>query len=206
MGKLNMLVKLCSYPNTVYSRLVLLVLMGMGLLLSQCGQEIDTFDDDGTDPSGGSDGDSDGDGDSDSDSDGDSDGDTDGDLDGDSEPDTSVDTDPDTNPEDNDLFDVSVELSSAIGTVAIVEWSISESIDEARIQFGRNGEWEYSAPADLSERNYRTLLLGMKPNTEYNFIIIAQGGGNEYTSDVYSITTNPQMTGPLTFSAMVFTD
>ena len=98
-----MMVKLCSYPKPLYSRLVLLVLMGMGLFLSQCGQEVDTFDDDGTDPSG------------------ESDGDTDGDSDGDSEPGTSVDTDPDTNPKDNDWFDVSVELSSAIGTVAIVE-------------------------------------------------------------------------------------
>ena len=118
------------------------------------------------------------------------DGDTDADSDSVSPWDTDTDTDADADSDGDADFDVAVELSSAIETVAIVTWSRgSGGVDEATIDFGRTGEdWEYEALVDESDHNggeYRTLLVGMKQNTEYRFRINADGRA----SDEYTVTT-----------------
>lgn len=87
-------------------------------------------------------------------------------------------------------FTVDLTLSDVIQTVGIAEWSSPSPIDEARIEFGREaGNYEFSAPVDLSEPNYRTLLLGMKQNTTYYVQIFAQSGGSALASDVLTLDT-----------------
>jgi hypothetical protein len=87
-------------------------------------------------------------------------------------------------------FTVNVSLSTAIATVGIVQWSIDRSITSARIEFGRDqGAFEFEAPVDLAEPMYRTLLLGMKPSTTYSLRIVAEGGGQTYTSSVFPVET-----------------
>ena len=85
-------------------------------------------------------------------------------------------------------FTVNVALSAAIPTVGIVTWSSSLSIDSAVIHFGRDQtNFEYQAPVDLTQTNYRTLLLGMKQSTTYYVQVTAQSGGKAYSSAVSSI-------------------
>ncbi len=91
----------------------------------------------------------------------------------------------------NAAFTVTATLSTAIKTVAVVEWSIDQNITKASIEFGREqGSYEYTAPVDLEAPSYRTPLLGMKPNTDYYFRIVAEGPGGRYTSDVQTIKTD----------------
>jgi hypothetical protein len=92
-------------------------------------------------------------------------------------------------------FSVDLSLSPAISTVGIVEWStIHEPIEEAVIELGPDTDYRWTAPVDLDEENYRTLLLGMKPASEYHLRIVAKGGGTTYTSDDYTIETGGRTT------------
>lgn len=87
-------------------------------------------------------------------------------------------------------FTVNLTLSDAIQTVGIVEFSSPSPIDEARVDFGREaGNYEFSAPVDLSAPNYRTLLLGMKENTTYYVQVFAQSGGTTLSSEVLTLDT-----------------
>lgn len=86
----------------------------------------------------------------------------------------------------------SYDLSPAIGTVGIVTWSASAPIESATIEFGRTSVgFELSAPVDLAEPGYKTLLLGMKGETEYSFQVHAVSGGQPCTSETYTIVTGP---------------
>jgi hypothetical protein len=87
-------------------------------------------------------------------------------------------------------FTVNVTLSTAVATVGIVTWSIDVPIDSASISFGRDqNAFEFQAPVDLTQANYRTLLLGMKQNTTYYLRVNASGGGKQYASNVYNVKT-----------------
>ena len=46
-----------------------------------------------------------------------------------------------------------------------------------------------SAPVDLTEPNYRTLLLGMKSDSDYKFQIVATADGMPCTSETLTLTT-----------------
>ena len=82
-------------------------------------------------------------------------------------------------------FSVTITQSTAVATVEIVTWSVNVSIDSAVIDFGRDQtNFEFQAPVDLTQANYKTLLLGMKQNTTYYVRITAQGGGKTYVSPV----------------------
>jgi len=84
------------------------------------------------------------------------------------------------------------EISPAIVTVGIVTWSATSTIDSAEIKFGRAGEGlTLTAPVDLEEPDYRTLLLGMKEDSDYEFQIVAQSGGQSCTSETLTLTTGP---------------
>lgn len=89
------------------------------------------------------------------------------------------------------LFTVNVEISSAIRTVGIVTWSISIPINEAYIEFGLDTNYGMQAPVDLSDPDYRTLLLGMKGEMDYHFRVVAKDDNKEYKSSDYTITTGP---------------
>lgn len=83
------------------------------------------------------------------------------------------------------------ELSTAIATVGIITFTASNvSIDKAEIEFMRaSGGPTYVAPVDLNEPEYRTLLLGMKEETDYEYRVIVNDG--ECVSPTRTITTGP---------------
>ncbi|HEU5076327.1 MAG TPA: hypothetical protein VFU02_19175, partial [Polyangiaceae bacterium] len=85
---------------------------------------------------------------------------------------------------------VNLSLSEAIQTVGIVEFSTGTAVTEARVDFGRQADsFEYSAPVDLAEPNYRTLLLGMKESTTYYVQVVAVAEGTTLSSEVLTIET-----------------
>lgn len=80
--------------------------------------------------------------------------------------------------------------STAPTTVGIVTWSVTATgITEAHIEFGLDTTYGMTAPVDLKQMDYRTLLLGMKPAKTYHFHIVASDGTKTYTSDDQTITT-----------------
>lgn len=87
-------------------------------------------------------------------------------------------------------FHVSARVSPKIATVGIVEWDSGLSdIENAEIEFGLDRYYGMTAPVDLAEPEHRTLLLGMKPSTEYHYRIVATNAGTRCTSDDFSLTT-----------------
>ncbi len=96
---------------------------------------------------------------------------------------------------DGSLFTVQAQLasdvdSSAPTTVGIVTWSIASiTASSAHIEFGLDTSYGMQAPVDLSEADFRTLLLGMKPASTYHFRIVASDGVTSYASDDYTIDT-----------------
>ncbi|HEX9618522.1 MAG TPA: aryl-sulfate sulfotransferase [Polyangiaceae bacterium] len=95
------------------------------------------------------------------------------------------------------LFTVDYQLASDVdadapGTVGIVTWSVDvAALTAAYIEFGLDTTYGMTAPVDLAETDYRTLLLGMKPSSSYHFRIVAGDGASTYTSDDYVIETDP---------------
>ncbi|MBN2343488.1 MAG: aryl-sulfate sulfotransferase [Deltaproteobacteria bacterium] len=103
-------------------------------------------------------------------------------------------TDANTDAGDRDItFEVSVNLSDAIGTVGIVEWStnVDNEIDAATIDFGLDSEYGMTAPVELTAEYFRTLLLGMKGSSDYHVRVNAVIDGTTYRSHDVVITTEP---------------
>lgn len=96
-------------------------------------------------------------------------------------------------------FTVNHTPSPAIGTVQIVNWFTTlPNVSEAHIDFGLTGsELATSAPVDLAEPGYRTLLLGMKGDRSYSFRIVASSGATSCTSAELSFTTGPAPDAPI---------
>jgi len=59
----------------------------------------------------------------------------------------------------------------------------------AHIEFGLDTTYGMEAPVDLSDADFRTLLLGMKPENVYHFRVVASDGTTSYASDDYTIET-----------------
>ena len=78
-----------------------------------------------------------------------------------------------------DIQLIDAHLSKKIGTVGVVTWSTSlTNIRDASIEFGLDTNYGLTAPVDLGEVDYRTLLLGMKENRgPYHFRITVQTQG-----------------------------
>lgn len=95
----------------------------------------------------------------------------------------------------SDLFQVEVHLASeddpkAPTTVGIVTWSTSMGTpSSATIEFGLSTDYAWQAPVNVAAPDFRTLLLGMKPDQTYHFRIVAQVDGQDITSRDYSLTT-----------------
>lgn len=80
----------------------------------------------------------------------------------------------------------------APGTIFIVTWSVDlPTVDEAVIRFGPDTSYGMAAPVDLTEADFRTLLLGLSPDRTYHFQVVATRGGIEYVSDDYEVETGP---------------
>jgi len=78
---------------------------------------------------------------------------------------------------------VQKSLSEKIPTVGIIQFSTDlPQLDSATIQFGLDTNYGLTAPVDLTEPSYRTLLLGMKTSHTYHFRVVAVSGGKQCTS------------------------
>jgi hypothetical protein len=97
-------------------------------------------------------------------------------------------------------FQVMSQLASEVdpdapGTVGIVTFSVDKSmLTTASIEFGLDTTYGMTAPVDLTAENYRTLLLGMKPDKTYHFRIVASDASATYQSEDFSIETGPPTT------------
>ena len=86
--------------------------------------------------------------------------------------------------------------SSAIQTVGVVTWSTTHpSVTSAHIDFGLTTSYGMTAPVDLTAKDYRTLLLGMKQNKTYNYRITATNSSGDCQSPNYTIDTGSVLTG-----------
>ncbi|HEX6274018.1 MAG TPA: aryl-sulfate sulfotransferase [Polyangiaceae bacterium] len=102
-------------------------------------------------------------------------------------------------------FTLRSEVSPVIGTVGIVEWSSGLlGIDSAAIEFGLDRNYGMTAPVDLTEPNYRTLLLGMKPSRTYHFRVVARNAQSTCMSDDFTLTTGPLPSGLPTIAVSTF--
>jgi hypothetical protein len=96
----------------------------------------------------------------------------------------------------NCTFTVEKSVSKAIGTVGIVDWTtdlpgltkadVVFTLDDAMADELNTGD---TAPAVLTGSPYRTLLLGLKPQRNYTFHIVASAGATVCTSPDYTLTT-----------------
>jgi hypothetical protein len=88
-------------------------------------------------------------------------------------------------------------MSEVISTVFNVEFTTDyPSPKSARIDFGTAaGTYEFSAPVDLAEPNYKTPLLGMKGNKEYHYQVVVKGDAGECRGADQVITTGPVENG-----------
>jgi Arylsulfotransferase (ASST) len=87
-------------------------------------------------------------------------------------------------------FTISAGVSQEISTVGIVSWSVTgTTVTSATIEFGQAGRDTLVAPVDTSAvgGKFRTLLLGMKGDSAYNFRINVNDG--ECTSKDTAIMT-----------------
>ena len=95
------------------------------------------------------------------------------------------------------VFDIDVQLASDVdpdapGTIGIVTWSVDvTSLVAARIEFGLDTTYGMTAPVDLAEAGYRTVLLGMKPERTYHLRVVAEDGTSAYASDDVTLETGP---------------
>ena len=101
---------------------------------------------------------------------------------------------PDTDTAEEGDFEVTIELSEYISTVARVSFSTEiDEIEGAIVEFGGGTDYSMSAPVDLSMGSpYETWLVGMKPNSTYHVRISVDSGGKTHVSDDYSLTTGPR--------------
>lgn len=118
---------------------------------------------------------------------------------------------PDTVTGETVQFHIDTVLASEVafdapGTVGIVTWSVDNvEVDRAEILFGLTDGYGMVAPVDLDEPEYRTLLLGMKPNSTYHFKIQVESGGDLFESENQTIETGPE-SNLVTLSAAVLDD
>jgi hypothetical protein len=83
-----------------------------------------------------------------------------------------------------------------IATVGIVTWSTTlAGVQSAKIDFGLTTSYGMTAPVDLKQPSYRTLLLGMKSSRMYHYRITATAAGGNCQSPDYTIMTGPLANG-----------
>lgn len=102
-------------------------------------------------------------------------------------------------------FTVASSLSPAIPTVGIVTFTTSlAGVSAAEIRFGLAATGPtMTAPVDLTQPGYRTLLLGMKASSGYVFRIVATSAAGTCTSEDYTLTTGALPSGPPTVTATI---
>jgi hypothetical protein len=87
-------------------------------------------------------------------------------------------------------------ISENISSVGIVEFTTDvASPTAARIEFGLDTNYGMTAPVDLTSAGYRTLVLGMKPESEYHARVVVEGGAAPCASDDFTLQTGDRPTG-----------
>ena len=85
----------------------------------------------------------------------------------------------------------SATMSTIIPTVATVTFTTSlATVSSAHIQFGLDTNYGMTAPVDLTQQDYKTLLLGMKSSNTYHYRVVVQSDSIQCTSDDYTVTTD----------------
>jgi hypothetical protein len=93
-------------------------------------------------------------------------------------------------------FTLTISTSPKIPTVGIVAWSTTlADLTEAHVSFGLDTTYGMTAPVDLSQASYRTLLLGMKPSRTYHFQVAATNAAGTCTSGDLTLATGPAPNG-----------
>lgn len=98
--------------------------------------------------------------------------------------------------EKHPLENIAITKSTAISTVAVVEWPEdlgdvqAEDIKEAYVEFGLGDTFSKKVSVDVTAERMRTLLLGMKANHRtYGIRSTVVAGDKTYTSDVTEFET-----------------
>ena len=93
-------------------------------------------------------------------------------------------------------FEQSSSLSEKIPTVGIVTFTTTLSgVQAAKIEFGLTTAYGMTAPVDLAQPSYRTLLLGMKASNLYHYRITVTGANGDCSSPDYTLTSGPLANG-----------
>lgn len=102
-------------------------------------------------------------------------------------------------------FAVTSSLSTAIPTVGIVTFTTGlTGMTAAEIRFGLASTGPtMTAPVDLTQAGYRTLLLGMKGSRAYIFRIVATSAAGTCTSEDHALMTGAVPSGPPTVTATI---
>ena len=75
-------------------------------------------------------------------------------------------------------------------------WSTTlPNVASAQIDFGLTASYGMTAPVDLAQPSYRTLLLGMKSSRTYHYRITATNGSGDCQSPDYTIATGALANG-----------
>ncbi len=88
------------------------------------------------------------------------------------------------------------EAATAPGTVGVVVWSVSEGeLTDGFVEFGPDESYGTRAPLGSTDKEQRTLLLGLKPNSEYHYRVVVTTEGGNFASDDRSLQTSAAASG-----------
>jgi hypothetical protein len=84
---------------------------------------------------------------------------------------------------------IAARTADDIATVVIVEWT-TDVATTGRVEFGEGDDFSYSTAMEKApSTTHRALVLGMPPQTEVRYRVVASDGGSETTSEPRTITT-----------------
>lgn len=98
----------------------------------------------------------------------------------------------------NCVFTISGVPAEQMPTVGVVEFSVTGlpgALTEGKIEFGLTTEYGLEAPIDVAAPMYKTLLLGMKKQREYNYRVVVTSGTTTCTSDNQTIMSGTLRNG-----------
>ena len=110
-----------------------------------------------------------------------------------------------TDDDDDDVttgYEIEVELSEVIPTVATVRWiSGLDDPAQALVEFGPDTSNAYQAPVHLADDGtFEAVLVGIHPSTEAHLRVVEDDGIEPYTSEDISYTTGPAPTDLIEFN------
>ncbi len=88
-------------------------------------------------------------------------------------------------------FEVFTSLSARVPTVVLVDWTpLQEDVDEAWVELGSTRSYDRVFSMDLSSGTpYEAVLVGLKPDSQYHYRVVARSDGSTMESDDMLVTT-----------------